>query len=93
LSDSPGGLGCPIDAKGDPVAPFEIEKKLRARHTAYYLALVERAEPQLRGPAQGMWLARLEQEHDNLRSALAWAMPPKPAGSCSRRLTRRSGRA
>jgi predicted ATPase len=29
---------------------------LRQQHAAYYLVLAERAEPQLRGPQQGVWL-------------------------------------
>lgn len=42
-------------------------------HLAYYLALAERAEPQLLGPAMFDWLARLARELDNLRDALTWA--------------------
>jgi tetratricopeptide (TPR) repeat protein len=40
------------------------------RHRHYFLALAEEAEPKLKGPEQATWLRRLEEEHDNLRSAL-----------------------
>jgi predicted ATPase/class 3 adenylate cyclase len=42
----------------------------RERHYAWFLALAEDAEAQLRGLDQGMWLNRLETEHDNFRAAL-----------------------
>ncbi len=46
---------------------------MRGRHLDWCVALAEEAAGQLNGPEHGMWLARLEREHDNLRSALEWA--------------------
>ncbi len=39
-------------------------------HAACFLALAERAEPQLRGPGQARWTARLTAERDDLHAAL-----------------------
>ena len=46
----------------------------RAAHLAFYLALAEEAQPQLRGAQQAAWLNRLETEHNNLRAALSEAL-------------------
>jgi predicted ATPase/DNA-binding XRE family transcriptional regulator len=43
---------------------------MRERHTRYFLALAERAEPELRGATQAQWLRGLDAERDNLRAAL-----------------------
>ena len=44
------------------------------RHGDFFLALAERAEPELHQASQTIWLDRLEIEHDNLRAALEWAL-------------------
>jgi non-specific serine/threonine protein kinase len=46
----------------------------RDRHAASFLALAERAGPELRGPRQVMWLKRLDTERDNVRAAMAWLL-------------------
>ena len=50
---------------------------LRQQHAAYYLALVEALTPQLRGARHMAYIERLEQDHDNLRAALAWSQMPE----------------
>ena len=42
---------------------------LRTRHLKYYVALAESARPELTGPAQGAWLARLDREFENILAA------------------------
>ena len=41
------------------------------RHALHYLEMVERAGPELKGPAHAQWLERFDREQDNLRAALA----------------------
>jgi predicted ATPase len=50
------------------------KRALQLAHAAYYVELVEQLEPQLAGPSQIELFARLEREHDNLRSVLACAL-------------------
>ncbi|MGI8553422.1 MAG: ATP-binding protein, partial [Dehalococcoidia bacterium] len=44
----------------------------RHRHAEHYLTLAEQAEPHLIDATQMHWLRRLEEDHGNLRTALAW---------------------
>jgi tetratricopeptide (TPR) repeat protein len=43
-------------------------------HAQYYLQLAEEVAEKLPGVQQAEWVGRLEQEHDNLRAALQWAL-------------------
>jgi non-specific serine/threonine protein kinase len=47
---------------------------MRRRHADYFLALGEASEPHLQGAESAEWLNRLEEEHDNLRAALAYLL-------------------
>jgi predicted ATPase len=49
-------------------------QELRASHAAYFVALAEKAAPEIEGPDQVSWMERLEAEHDNLRAALSWSL-------------------
>jgi predicted ATPase/DNA-binding SARP family transcriptional activator len=52
---------------------------VHGRHCRHYLALAERAEPQLNTRGEADWLARLDAEIDNLRAALDWSTRRDPA--------------
>src|SRR5215210_1124021 len=56
----------------------EVEATSRA-HAEYFLALAEGAEPMLWGAEDAAWLDRLEQEHNNMRAALLWAIANQEA--------------
>lgn len=50
------------------------EARVRSRHLAYFTHLAEEAEPELVGPRQVEWIARLRSEFDNIVAALEWAL-------------------
>jgi predicted ATPase/DNA-binding XRE family transcriptional regulator len=49
------------------------EENICTRHLNHFLHFSELAEPALRGPAQIEWMSRLNDERDNIRTALDWA--------------------
>ena len=56
----------------------ENEVEVHDRHCRHYLALAERAEPELFTRGEAEWLARLDAEVDNLRAALDWSSRHEP---------------
>jgi predicted ATPase/two-component SAPR family response regulator len=68
----------------EPIRQFAREKLresqdepvVRRRHAEHFLALAERAEPELLGAHQGSWHRRLRTEFANLREAHAWSLEP-----------------
>jgi non-specific serine/threonine protein kinase len=59
----------------------------RRRHRDWFLALAERAAPNLNGPEQAAWLNHLEAENDNLRAALDWCLEGDAETEAGLRLT------
>ncbi|HUS15037.1 MAG TPA: tetratricopeptide repeat protein [Chloroflexia bacterium] len=59
---------------GDRLRAWDDEAAARQRHWAYFLTLAEEEAAHLTGPEQPARLARLEEEHANLRAALGWAL-------------------
>jgi predicted ATPase/class 3 adenylate cyclase len=47
---------------------------MRRRHALYFLEFAETTEPELRGPDLDLHLEVLRLEHDNMRTALSWAI-------------------
>lgn len=59
---------------GEKLEDGDEAGRTRRRHAAWFLALAERAEPELKSRRQVAWLKRLEEEHDNLRAAMRWLL-------------------
>ncbi len=50
------------------------QSAVKLRHRDWFRQFAEDAEPRLTGPEQVEWIARLEDEHDNLSAALRWSL-------------------
>jgi predicted ATPase/class 3 adenylate cyclase len=88
-----------LEASGEPrfrmlvtIRDFAMERldasaegqDIRRRHFAAYLALAERAAPEVQGNDQRRWLDLLELEHDNMRAALECALSDKRVDDATR---------
>ncbi|MFL5663311.1 MAG: LuxR C-terminal-related transcriptional regulator [Ktedonobacteraceae bacterium] len=67
-------------------ADGELEQA-RDAHAQYYLTFAERVEPALVGGSQALWLARLEQEYENIRAALQRLLEGQERDAALRLLT------
>jgi predicted ATPase/DNA-binding CsgD family transcriptional regulator len=52
---------------------------IKDAHACYFLALAEETSLESKSAEQGQWLNRLEQEHDNLRTAFDWLIEREEA--------------
>ena len=57
------------------------EEELQRKHALYFMRLAEDAEPELVRKDQVQWMHRLDDEHDNITTALAWAAASTQAGN------------
>src|SRR5437764_1171529 len=60
--------------------------QVRTRHLLHYVALAERAAPELTGPRQGEWYAALWREQENILAAHAWCGHATQGGEHALRL-------
>jgi predicted ATPase len=76
----------------EPVTQYALEKLEESgeagmvghSHAAFFLALAERAYPEVLGERQVEWLERLEQEYGNLRAAMSWALDADDGATSAR---------
>jgi predicted ATPase/class 3 adenylate cyclase len=69
---------------GEKLEASGEETEIERRHAAYFLALVERAAPQLAGVEQRRWLGAIERDHDNIRAAMDRAVAAADADTAIR---------
>jgi len=59
---------------------------VRTRHLEAFVALAEQAKPELIGPQQGVWIRRLDVEHENMLAAHQWCAAITEGGRFDLRL-------
>jgi predicted ATPase/class 3 adenylate cyclase len=77
-----GGDGGPRFAMLETIREFASEQamqrggqdEMRAAHAAFFADSAEAAASHVMGSDKGAWLDRLEEDHDNFRAAMTWAI-------------------
>ncbi|MEJ2350383.1 MAG: BTAD domain-containing putative transcriptional regulator [Anaerolineales bacterium] len=59
---------------GDKLKRSGEYDQIRWRHMAFFIQLVEFTEPMLNGADQEQWIGHLEDEYENIRMAVDWAL-------------------
>ncbi|MBX3244194.1 MAG: protein kinase [Acidobacteria bacterium] len=54
------------------------ENETQHRHAEYFAAIAEEAERHIQTADSAKWLDRLDEDHDNLRSAMRWTLANEP---------------
>ena len=88
------GAGPPRYRMLETVRQYAVERlaeageadAVRTRHLGYCVELAEASEPQILGPDQGAWLARLAREQENLIAAHGWCEHAPGGGEAGLRL-------
>ncbi|HMQ03228.1 MAG TPA: protein kinase [Pyrinomonadaceae bacterium] len=62
------------DFAGEMLAADGKKEAVSLRHAEFFVKLGEIAEPLLQGSESEKWLKRLEEDHENIRAAMAWSI-------------------
>lgn len=65
----------------DQLGSGDESSLIRGRHAGYFRTFSETAEPHLLSERSVEWLEKLEGEHDNMLSAIAWSLDNDPASA------------
>jgi len=61
------------------LAESQENAEVQNTHLEFFLQFAEEADWKIKGPEEIEWYTRLEDEHDNMRAALSWALESKNA--------------
>ena len=68
----------------DQLGATDDTEQIQERHAEAYLAVAERAQPELTGPRASEWIDRLTFDRRNIEAALTWAIEAGNAGPAQR---------
>jgi predicted ATPase/class 3 adenylate cyclase len=92
LRQTEGVGGDPRFAMLETIREFALDQameqgsmeRLRRKHAGFFASVAQSAAPRLMASDKREWLDRLEEDHDNLRAAMAWALDRAEADTTMR---------